>query len=116
MQQEGALAQKLVDDAKVALAQARESQFDTAQRHLETLNQVSQREAIRGVEAQMNAAKAHYDNTAVQLFTRGSSVPSRGWCRTVRCDTRARSRPAELALILSIVDISASRGALPMSR
>src|SRR5713101_3793788 len=51
---EGALAQKLADDARVALAQA-QSQFDTAQRHLEALNQVSQREAIRSVQAQMHA-------------------------------------------------------------
>ena len=47
LQREGALAQKLVDDAKVALVQA-QSQFDAAQRHLQGLNQVSQREAIRG--------------------------------------------------------------------
>ena len=65
LQREGALAQKLVDDAKVALAQA-QSQYDTAQRHLQGLNQVSQREAIRGSEAQMAAAKSHYDNAAVQ--------------------------------------------------
>src|SRR5450432_3161397 len=57
LQREGALAQKLVDDAKVALVQA-QSQFDIAQRHLQELNQVSQREAIRGSEAQVAAAKA----------------------------------------------------------
>src|SRR6185437_11246908 len=34
LQREGALAQKLVDDAKVALAQA-QSQYDTVQRHLQ---------------------------------------------------------------------------------
>src|ERR1700688_3434967 len=46
LQKEGALAQKLVDDAKVAVVQA-QAQFDTAQHHLEALNQVSQRESIR---------------------------------------------------------------------
>ena len=66
LQRQGALAQKLVDDAKVALAQA-QSQADTTQRHLETLNSVSQREAVRGAQAQMNAAKAHYENATVQL-------------------------------------------------
>src|SRR6185369_5456552 len=65
LQHEGALAQKLVDDAKVALVQA-QSQFDVAQRHLQGLNQVSQREAIRGSEAQVAAAKAHYDSALVQ--------------------------------------------------
>src|SRR3954469_25989105 len=66
LQREGALAQKLVDDAKVALAQA-QSQADTAQRHLQALSQVSQRESIRGAEAQMNAAKSHYDSVSVQV-------------------------------------------------
>jgi HlyD family secretion protein len=37
LQKQGALAQKLVDDAKVAMVQA-QSQLDTAQRHLEALN------------------------------------------------------------------------------
>ncbi len=63
---EGALAQRLADEAKVAMVQA-QSQFDTAQRHLEALNQVSQRESIRSAEAQMNAAKARLENASVQL-------------------------------------------------
>src|SRR6202043_577322 len=65
LQREGALAQKLVDDAKVALVQA-QSQYEVAQRHLQGLNQVSQREAIRGSQEQVAAAKAHYDSTLVQ--------------------------------------------------
>ncbi len=65
LQREGALAQKLVDDAKVALVQA-QSQLDVAQRHLQGLNQVSQREAIRGSQAQVAAAKAHYESALVQ--------------------------------------------------
>ena len=66
LQREGALAQRLVDDAKVAMVQA-QTQYETAQRHVEVLNQVSQREAIRGGEAQMAAAKAHYDTAVVQV-------------------------------------------------
>src|SRR6185437_14894946 len=66
LQRQGALAQKLVDDAKVAMVQA-QSQFDTAQRHLEALNQVGQRESIRSAQAQMDAAKAHLENAKVQL-------------------------------------------------
>ncbi len=65
LQREGALAQKLVDDAKVALTQA-QSLFEVAQRHLQGLNQVTQREAIRGSQAQVAAAKAHYDSMLVQ--------------------------------------------------
>jgi multidrug efflux pump subunit AcrA (membrane-fusion protein) len=66
LQRQGALAQKLVDDARVALSQA-QSQFDVAQHHLQALNQVSQREAIAGGQAQVAAAKAHYDSAAVQV-------------------------------------------------
>jgi HlyD family secretion protein len=103
LQQEGALAQKLVDDAKVTMAQA-QSQFDTAQRHLETLNQVSQREAIRGTEAQMNAAKAHYDNATVQLSYARLLSPIAG----VVSDRPVY--PGEMAAsgapLVSIVDIS----------
>ena len=63
---EGALAQKLADDAKVAMVQA-QSQLETSQRHLQALNQVSQRESARGAQATMNAAKAHYEAAAVQV-------------------------------------------------
>jgi HlyD family secretion protein len=66
LQKEGALAQKLVDDAKVAMVQA-QSQVETAARHLQALNQVSQRESIRNSEAQVGAAKAHTENLAAQL-------------------------------------------------
>src|SRR5581483_10859574 len=66
LQKEGALAQKLVDDAKVTMVQA-QSALETARRHLEGLNNVSQRESIRGAEATMNAAKAHYENANLQV-------------------------------------------------
>ncbi len=66
LQRQGALAQKLVDEARVAMAQA-QSQLETARRHLEALNQVGQRETARAAKAQMDAAKAHYDNATVQL-------------------------------------------------
>ena len=56
----------MADDAKVAMVQA-QSQLETAQRHLQGLNQVSQRETARASQAAMNAAKAHYDNALVQL-------------------------------------------------
>jgi len=66
LQKEGALAQKLVEDARVAMVQA-QSQLEIARRHLQALDQVSQRETVAGAAAQMNAAKAHYDNAAVQV-------------------------------------------------
>ena len=103
LQREGALAQKLVDDARVLLAQA-QSQSDNAQRHLESLNQVGQREAIRGAEAQMNAAKSHFDSAAVQVSYGQVRSPIAG----VISDRSVY--PGELAAggspIVSIVDVS----------
>lgn len=103
LQREGALAQKLVDDAKVAMVQA-QSQLDTAQRHLEALNQVSQREAIRSAQAQMNAAKAHFDNASVQLSYAKIVSPIAG----VVADRSVYpgEMPPSGTPILSIIDIS----------
>ena len=103
LQREGALAQKLVDDAKVGLAQAR-GQLDTAQRHLQALNQVSQRETIRGAQAQMNAAKAHYDNAEVQLSYAQIRSPISGI--VADRSVYAGEMPASGLPIISIVDIS----------
>ncbi len=103
LQRQGALAQKLVDDAKVALSQA-QSQFDVAQRHLQGLNQVSQREAIAGGQAQVAAAKAHYDSAAVQASYGQIRSPISG----VISDRSIY--PGEIAAsgspLVSIVDIS----------
>jgi multidrug efflux pump subunit AcrA (membrane-fusion protein) len=103
LQREGALAQKLVDDAKVALVQA-QSQYDVAQRHLQGLNQVSQREAIRGSEAQVAAARAHYDSAVVQASYGQIRSPISG----VISDRSIY--PGEIAAsgspLVSIVDIS----------
>jgi HlyD family secretion protein len=103
LQKEGALAQKLVDDAKVALVQA-QSAFETAQRHLQLSNQVSQRETARGAEAQMRAAKAHYDNAAVQLGYAEIRSPIGGIVadRPVYAGEMAASGTS----IISIVDVS----------
>jgi HlyD family secretion protein len=102
-QREGALAQKLVDEAQLAMVQA-QNQYDLAQKHLAALNQVGQKETIRGAEAQMNAAKAHYENAAVQLSYAQIKSPIAGIVsdRTVY--------PGEMATsgtpLVSIVDIS----------
>jgi HlyD family secretion protein len=110
LQKEGALAQKLVDDAKVAMAQAQsqmaqaQGQLDLAQRHLQGLTQVGQRETVRGAEAQMNAAKAHYDSAMVQVGYGEIRSPISGMIadRSVY--------PGEIAAsgtpLVSIVDIS----------
>ncbi|HEY4089715.1 MAG TPA: efflux RND transporter periplasmic adaptor subunit [Bryobacteraceae bacterium] len=63
---EGAIAQRQVDDQKVVLTQA-QSVYNTARQHLETLTQVGQREQVNAATAQVNAAKAHYENSQVQV-------------------------------------------------
>lgn len=103
LQREGALAQKLVDEAKVAMVQA-QSQFDIARQHMETQNQVGRRETIRSSEAQMNAAKSHLDSANVQLSYAQIRSPISG----VVADRSVY--PGELANpgspLVSIVDIS----------
>ena len=63
---EGALARKLVDDAKVAKVQA-QSQFETAQQHLKSLESVGRTEELKSAQAQRDAAHAHYQSAAAQL-------------------------------------------------
>ncbi len=62
---EGAIAQKLVDDAKVSLVQA-QSQLDTAKQHLASIQNAGQPAQLKSAEAQANAAKAHYESSAAQ--------------------------------------------------
>ena len=63
---EGALAQKLADDAKVSLAQA-QATLETAQRHLTSLDTVARPEQLKGGLAQVEAAKARYEGAQAQL-------------------------------------------------
>ena len=66
LEKEGALAQKQVDETKLQMVQA-QTQLETAQQHLKSLNGVGRQEAVRAAQAQMDAAKAHEDALAVQL-------------------------------------------------
>ncbi len=103
LQKQGALAQKLVDDAKVTMAQA-QSQFDTAQRHLEAVEQVTGTEQRKAAQAQVNAAKAHYDSAAAQAAYAEVRSPINGVVSDRPIypgDTAAPGAP-----IVSIVDIS----------
>jgi multidrug efflux pump subunit AcrA (membrane-fusion protein) len=103
LQKQGALAQKLVDDAKVAMVQA-QSQLDTAQRHLESVRTVTGSEQQKAAEAQVNAAKAHYESSAVQVAYAEVRSPINGIVADRPLypgDTAAAGAP-----IVSIVDIS----------
>jgi HlyD family secretion protein len=62
---EGALAQKVLDDAKVTLVQA-QSAYDVAQQHLDSLQTVGQASQLRGSQAQLDAAEARYQSAAAQ--------------------------------------------------
>jgi len=64
--QQGALARKLVDDALVAYAQAR-AQLESAQEHLRALQSVGKEEQVKGAQAQVEAARGHYQSTEAQL-------------------------------------------------
>lgn len=62
---EGALAQKLLDDAKVSLVQA-QSAYETAHKHLQSLQSVSDAAQVKAAQAQTKAAKAHYEGAEAQ--------------------------------------------------
>ena len=63
---DGALARKLVDEAQVGYAQAK-AQYDTAQQHLQALQNVGGKEQINTAAAQVAAAKGHYDSAEAQV-------------------------------------------------
>lgn len=63
---QGALAQKLVEDAKVTLVQA-QSQLQTSKQHLELLESVGRAAQLKSADATLEAAKAHYDSAAAQV-------------------------------------------------
>jgi HlyD family secretion protein len=63
---EGAIARKLVDEAQVALAQAR-AQLDTAQQHLTALQAVGREEVVKNAAAQVDTARGHNQTAEAQV-------------------------------------------------
>lgn len=100
---QGAIAQKLVDDAKVALVQA-QSQEATAAQHLQSLQTVGRPEQLKSAEAQMEAAKAHYESAAAQVSYSEVRSPIAGVVadRPINIGEMASSGSA----LFSIVDVS----------
>lgn len=100
---QGALAQKLVDDAKVALVAA-QSQLETARQHLKSLETVGRPQQLKGAEAQVAAAKAHYASAQAQLSYAEVRSPMNGAVsdRPVNVGEMASSGSA----LFSIVDLS----------
>jgi HlyD family secretion protein len=100
---EGALAQKLVDDAKVTMVTA-QSQYETAQQHLRLLETVGRSEQLKSARAQVDAAKAHYESAAAQLSYAEVRSPMKGVVsdRPLNVGEMASSSSA----LISILDIS----------
>jgi HlyD family secretion protein len=103
LQKQGALAQKLVDDARVTMVQA-QSQLDVATRHLQAVQQVTSTEQVKAAQAQANAAKAHYESLQAQAGYAQVRSPING----IVSDRPVYpgDTPVPGAPIVSIVDIS----------
>jgi len=63
---EGALARKPVDEAAVALAQAK-AQLDTAREHLRTLQAAGKQAQIDALKAQVESARAQFNSAQAQV-------------------------------------------------
>ena len=63
---EGAIAQKDVNDAQLAFTQAR-NQYEIAQNHLKSVQNVSQEQSIKGAAAQRDQAKGRLQSAEAQL-------------------------------------------------
>ena len=100
---EGALAQKVLDDAKVALVQA-QSAYDVAQQHLSSLQTVGQASQLRSSQAQMDAAQARYQSAAAQSSYADVRSPIKGLVadRPLNIGEMASSGSA----LFTVVDIS----------
>jgi RND family efflux transporter MFP subunit len=100
---EGALAQKVLDDAKVSLVQA-QSAYDVAQQHLISLQTVGQASQLRSSQAQLDAAEAHYQSAAAQSSYAEVRSPIQGLVadRPLNIGEMASSGSA----LFTVVDIS----------
>ncbi len=64
--EQGALPQRDLESARVALAQA-QSAYDVAKQHLDALQAVTQAQTLKGAEAQLASAKGQYEAAEAQL-------------------------------------------------
>jgi RND family efflux transporter MFP subunit len=92
-----------VDESKLGQVQA-QSQFDTAQQHLKSLQSVGQQEQVKIAQAQVDAAKAHYQGSAAQVAYAEIRSPINGVVadRGVSLGEIASSTSA----IMTVIDIS----------
>jgi len=100
---EGALAQRLVDESRVAYSQA-ESQLQAAQEHLRTLQSVAKEEQIKSAAAQVQSAKAHLDSQETQVAYSRVTSPISGIVADRPLNVGEMANPG--SPLLTIVDIS----------
>jgi multidrug efflux pump subunit AcrA (membrane-fusion protein) len=63
---DGAIARRLVDEAAVAVAQAK-AQYEAASKHLETLRGPGSLEQVKSAQAQVESAQGRYENARAQV-------------------------------------------------
>ena len=100
---QGALAQRLVDESRLAYSQA-DAQFRAAQEHLRTLQSVAKEEQIKGAAAQVQSAKAHLDSQETQVAYSRVTSPIAGIVADRPLNVGEMANAG--APLLNIVDIS----------
>ena len=100
---QGAIAQKDVNDAQVAFTQAR-NQYEIAQRHLQSVQSVSTEQSIKSAAAQRDAAKGRLESAQAQLSYSRITSPISG----VVSDRPVYSGelPAAGAPMITVMDVS----------
>jgi len=111
---QGALPRKDLDQAAVALAQAK-PQYELAKRHLDALNAVVHQQELKGLQGQLSSAKGKYQGAAAQLSYSEIRSPLDGVV------TDRPLYPGEMAAagapLLTVMDISrvTARAHIPQS-
>jgi multidrug efflux pump subunit AcrA (membrane-fusion protein) len=100
---EGAIAQKDVNDAQVALSQAR-TQAETARKHLEDLKSFANDQALRAAAAQRDAARGHNESAQAQLSYSRITSPIDGVVTDL--PFYPGETPAAGAPVVTVMDVS----------
>ena len=100
---QGAIARKLVDDAKVALVQA-QAASENATRHLQVVQNISRKEQVTSAQAQVDAAQARNQSAQAQVSYSELRSPVTGVVSD-RAIFQGEMASAGTALI-TIVDVS----------
>ena len=100
---EGAIAQKDVNDAQVALSQAR-TQYETARKHLDDLRSFGNDQALKAAAAQRDAARGHDESAQAQLSYSKITSPIDGVVTDL--PFYAGETPAAGAPVVTVMDTS----------